>query len=60
MITLPDLRWKRRDIKSTSLLAQTMGKQEAKLKGAYEAWMVENGYVTEGPPPRPSFSTITA
>src|SRR5262249_15459892 len=48
VITLPDLRWKRRDIKSTGLLAQTMGKQQAKLQGAYEAWMVEDGYVTEG------------
>jgi len=48
VITIPDLRWKRRDIKSTSLLAQTMGKQQAKLRGAYEAWMVEDGYVTEG------------
>ena len=48
VITLPDLRWKRRDIKSTSLLAQTMGKQQARLRGAYEAWMVEDGVVTEG------------
>jgi D-alanine transaminase len=48
IITLPDLRWKRRDIKSTSMLAQAMGKQEAKRKGAYEAWMVEDGLVTEG------------
>ncbi len=48
VITIPDLRWKRRDIKSTSMLAQAMGKQEAKLKGAYEAWMVEDGLVTEG------------
>jgi D-alanine transaminase len=48
VITIPDLRWKRRDIKSTSMLAQAMGKQEAKMKGAYEAWMVEDGCVTEG------------
>lgn len=48
VITIPDIRWKRRDIKSTSLLAQTMGKQEAKRRGAYEAWMVEDGVVTEG------------
>jgi len=48
VITIPDLRWKRRDIKSTAMLAQAMGKQEAKLKGAYEAWMVEDGCVTEG------------
>jgi D-alanine transaminase len=48
VITIPDLRWERRDIKSTSLLAQAMGKQEAKERGAYEAWMVEDGFVTEG------------
>ena len=48
VITILDLRWKRRDIKSTSMLAQAMGKQAAKLKGAYEAWMVEDGCVTEG------------
>ena len=48
VVTIPDLRWKRRDIKSTSMLAQAMGKQEAKPKGAYEAWMVEDGRVTEG------------
>lgn len=48
IVTIPDLRWKRRDIKSTSMLWQVMGKQAAKLKGAYEAWMVEDGFVTEG------------
>jgi D-alanine transaminase len=48
VVTIPDMRWKRRDIKSTAMLAQTMGKQAAKLKGAYEAWMVEGGHVTEG------------
>jgi D-alanine transaminase len=48
VITIPDIRWKRRDIKSTALLAQAMGKQHAKLAGAYEAWMVESGVVTEG------------
>jgi D-alanine transaminase len=48
VVTIPDLRWRRRDIKSTSMLAQVMGKQAAKLKGAYEAWMVEDGFVTEG------------
>ncbi len=48
VVTMPDLRWKRRDIKSTSLLAQTMGKQAAKLRGAYEAWMIEDGVITEG------------
>jgi D-alanine transaminase len=48
VITIPEIRWKRRDIKSTSMLAQAMGKQAAKLNGAYEAWMVEDGHVTEG------------
>jgi D-alanine transaminase len=48
VVTIPDIRWKRRDIKSTSMLAQAMGKQEAKGRGAYEAWMVEDGVVTEG------------
>lgn len=46
--TVADLRWKRRDIKSLNLLAQCMAKQEAAIKGAYEGWMVEEGYVTEG------------
>ena len=48
VITIPDIRWKRRDIKSTALLGQVIGKQEARLRGAYEAWMVEDGFVTEG------------
>jgi D-alanine transaminase len=48
VVTIPDIRWKRRDIKSTSMLGQAMGKQAAKLKGAYEAWMIEDGFITEG------------
>jgi len=48
VITTPDLRWARRDIKSIALLPQAMGKQEAKKRGAYEAWMVEDGLITEG------------
>jgi D-alanine transaminase len=48
VITTPDLRWKRRDIKSVALLAQTMAKQEAAKAGAGEAIMVEDGIVTEG------------
>ena len=47
-ISIPDIRWKRRDIKSIALLAQCMGKQRAAEAGAYEAWMYEDGYVTEG------------
>jgi D-alanine transaminase len=46
--TTNDLRWKRRDIKSVMLLAPVLGKQEAYEKGAHEALMVEDGYVTEG------------
>ncbi|HHK74522.1 MAG TPA: D-amino-acid transaminase, partial [Rhizobiales bacterium] len=46
--TIPDIRWARRDIKSIALLPQAMGKQAAHEKGAYEGWMVEDGFVTEG------------
>jgi D-alanine transaminase len=47
-ITLPDLRWKRVDIKTTSLLAQALAKQEALSKGAGEAWLLDSeGYITE-------------
>ncbi len=46
--TMPDLRWARRDIKSIGLLAQVMAKQMAQAAGCQEAWMVENGFVTEG------------
>ena len=48
VITTPDLRWARRDIKTVMLLAPVLGKEEAYQQGAYEAWMVEDGYVTEG------------
>ena len=48
IITTPDIRWLRRDIKSVMLLAPVLGKQEAYEKGAAEAWMVEDGMVTEG------------
>jgi len=48
-ITVPDLRWKRRDIKSTALLPQVLAKEQAAQRGAYEAWMVDdNGFITEG------------
>jgi D-alanine transaminase len=43
-----DIRWARRDIKSTGMLAQVMAKQAARLAGAHEAIMVADGYVTEG------------
>lgn len=48
VITVPDLRWARRDIKSVALLAQVLAKQAAAEAGAGEAWMVEDGKVTEG------------
>ncbi|WP_315784421.1 MULTISPECIES: D-amino-acid transaminase [unclassified Bradyrhizobium] len=48
VITVPDIRWARRDIKSVALLAQVLAKQAAAVAGAGEAWMVEDGHVTEG------------
>lgn len=48
VISTEDIRWKRKDIKSISLLAQCIAKNEAVKQGAYEAFMVENGFVTEG------------
>ena len=48
VVTVPDLRWKRRDIKSVALLAQALAKQAAVEAGAGEAWMVEDGAITEG------------
>ena len=49
VVTLPDIRWKRCDIKSVSLLPNILGKQQALEKGAYEGWMIgPDGAVTEG------------
>jgi len=49
VITVPDLRWARRDIKSVALLAQVLAKQTALEAGCQEAWMVDrDGFVTEG------------
>jgi len=48
VITVPDLRWARRDIKSVSLLAQVLAKRAAAEAGTNEAWMVEDGVITEG------------
>ena len=48
VITVPDLRWRRRDIKTVGLLAASMAKQAALDAGAGDAWMVEDGVVTEG------------
>ena len=48
VITVPDIRWERRDIKSVALLAQVLAKQAAAAAGAGEAWMIQDGHVTEG------------
>ena len=48
IISIPDIRWHRRDIKSTGMLAQAMGKEAAQRAGVDDAWMVEDGVVTEG------------
>jgi D-alanine transaminase len=49
VVTRPDIRWERCDIKSVSLLPNVLVKQEANEAGAREAWLYdEDGYVTEG------------
>lgn len=48
IISIEDIRWGRRDIKTVQLLYPSMGKMMAKAAGADDAWMVEEGYVTEG------------
>ena len=48
VISLDDLRWHRRDIKTTQLLYASMAKMQAKAAGADDAWLVEDGKITEG------------
>lgn len=49
VVTLPDQRWKRCDIKSISLLPNVLAKQQAAEQGAREAWLIDaDGFVTEG------------
>lgn len=49
VITLPESRWARRDIKSTNLLPNVLARQQAKERGAFETWFVDaDGLVTEG------------
>jgi D-alanine transaminase len=49
VISTPDLRWKRVDIKSIALLPNVLARQEAKEQGAYEAWLTDaEGLVSEG------------
>ena len=49
VVSIADIRWLRRDVKSRSLLPNVLAKQEAREKGAYEAWLIDaDGMVTEG------------
>lgn len=48
VISIDDIRWRRRDIKTTSLLPACMAKHAAHLAGAEDVWMIEEGFVTEG------------
>ncbi len=49
VITLPDIRWRRPDIKSIALLPNALARQQAEDAGAQEAWLVDDeGFVTEG------------
>ena len=48
VISVPDIRWARRDIKTVGLLAPVMAKQAALDAGVHDAWLVEDGKVTEG------------
>jgi len=49
VITIPDIRWRRCDIKSVALVANVLGKQRAREAGAFEAWQVDGeGRITEG------------
>lgn len=48
VISIDDIRWGRRDIKTVQLLYPSMGKMMAKKVGCDDAWMVQDGFVTEG------------
>ena len=48
VVTLPDLRWGRADIKTTQLLYASLMKNEALTRGADDAWMTRDGFITEG------------
>lgn len=49
VLTIPDIRWERCDIKTVGLLPNVLGKQHARENGAFEAWQVDGeGMVTEG------------
>lgn len=48
VVSVDDLRWARRDIKTVQLLYPSLAKMEAKAKGADDAWLIQDGFVTEG------------
>jgi len=49
VVSMPDIRWKRPDIKTIGLLPNVLARQAAKEQGAYEAWLIDaEGMVTEG------------
>jgi D-alanine transaminase len=48
VISIEDIRWGRRDIKTVQLLYPSMGKMMAKKAGCDDAWMIQDGMVTEG------------
>ncbi|MCF3640232.1 D-amino-acid transaminase [Rhizobium sp. TRM95111] len=48
VVTLDDLRWRRCDIKTVQLLYPSMAKMQAKAQGADDAWLVKDGFITEG------------
>ncbi|PCD75666.1 D-amino-acid transaminase [Pseudothioclava arenosa] len=48
VVSMPDLRWHRRDIKTVQLLYPSMAKMAAEKAGKDDAWFVEDGFVTEG------------
>lgn len=48
VVTVEDQRWRRRDIKTVQLLFPSLAKMEAKARGVDDAWLVEDGFVTEG------------
>ncbi len=48
VVTVPDMRWGRRDIKTVQLLYPSMAKMMAQAAGVDDAWMIEDGHITEG------------
>lgn len=48
VVTRPDIRWGRADIKTTGLLPNALAREDARREGAAEAWLVRDGKVTEG------------